>query len=233
LRDQARLFAFAASFKQVASQYGAKPVIVSTNLREHPVANAASWALAHGGALAAIGHLMREHISRLIIASSIPRAYNIPWGSHWELDPWWSSKAIQIVHDGADYSREEKAWAIAGEPVLTRHLRVCWENRSPTGNCSRCDKCVNAMLLLRQAGQLDAYTVFQKPEAFVPLLDSLPQTTFVRVYRAMCQRGLPPDETAAVQRLLQRTERDAALRASRNRVSRILAALRIRNHPRV
>jgi hypothetical protein len=196
-----------SSLTLIARQTGAIPVTLSTNLREHPLMEGAPWNKTHGGALAAIGHFLSAHVSRMIVASSVPRSYQIPWGSHWELDPLWSSGALQIVHDGDDFSREEKAWAIAAEPLLTRHLRVCWENRTPTGNCSTCDKCVNTMLLLRQAGQLDNYAVFDKPESFVPRLDALPRTSFVRVYRAMCRRGLAPDETAAVHRLLERTER--------------------------
>lgn len=230
--DNVRLRAAVSSLEQVATQCNARAVIVSTNLREHPLVRNSPWIHTHGGALAAIGHLLGDHAARLVIASSVPRTYNVPWGSHWQLDPLWSSGAITITHDGDDFSREQKAWALAGEPLLPQHLRVCWENRSPTGNCSVCDKCVNAMLLLEQAGQLDAYSVFQKPASFVALLDNLPQTTFIRVYRAMCQRGLPIDVEAAVLRLLQRTEQAAKQPRLRKRIRSLVDKVfhRGRNH---
>jgi hypothetical protein len=225
LADEPRLRAFVPSLQQVSAHCDARAVIISTNLREHPLVAAAPWIHTHGGALAAIGHLLSDHAPRLVIGSSVPRAYNISWGSHWQLDPLWSSGAMAITHDGDMFSREQKAWTVAHEPLVKQHLRVCWENRSPTGNCSVCDKCVNAMLLLHQVGQLEAYTVFQKPQSFVTLLDTLPRTTFVRVYRAMCQRGLSSEVEAAVQRLLQRTERHAKRQAFRRSVRRIFNRL--------
>lgn len=233
LGDEVRLGAFETSLERVAAARGARPAVIRTNLREHPLVAATSWTLTHGGALAAIGHLLSGHASRLVLASSVPRAYNIPWGSHWQLDPHWSSGALEILHDGADFSREQKAWAVAAEPLLREHLRVCWENRSPTGNCSVCDKCVNTMLLLEQAGALANSTVFNPPHSFVPLLDALPHTTFVRVYRAMRQRGLPAETEAAVERLLVRTGRHNARQRLRTRWRSALDRMRFRRRYRI
>ena len=218
LSDFARFRAFSSSLHQIAAQSNTQAVTVTTNLREHPLMGDAPWHKTHGGALAAIAHLLQDHISQMVVASSVPRSYQIPWGSHWELDPLWSSAMVKIIHDGDKFSREEKAWAIAGEPLLAEHLRVCWENRSATGNCSICDKCVNTMLLLRQAGQLDSYRVFKPPESFAPLIHALPRTAFVRVYRAMCHRGLAADEETAVNRLLVRTERRGRWSAFQSRL---------------
>jgi len=232
LGDEVRLRAFENSLERVATASRARPVVIRSNLREHPLVASTSWTLTHGGALAAIGHLLSGHASQLVLASSVPRDYHIPWGSHWQLDPNWSSGAMEILHDGADFPREQKAWAVAGEPLLKQHLRVCWENRSPTGNCSRCDKCVNTMLLLEQSGELANYTVFNPPHSFEPLLDALPYTTFVRVYRAMCQRGLPSETEAAVQRLLRRTKRHNARQLLRTRLRRALDRVLFRRRHR-
>lgn len=228
LADDVRLRNFVASLKTVAAHFGCGTAVVRTNLRSHPLLRSAPWTQTHGGALAAVGHLLGEHVSRFVIASSVPRDYGVAWGSHWQLDPLWSSDSVAILHDGDAFPREQKAWAIAADPLVRDHLRVCWENRTPTGNCSVCDKCVNAMLLLQQMGQLANSTVFQPPASFVPLLDALPETTFVRVYRAICRRGLPTEEAAAVQRLLRRTERCAARRAVRARIRRAFDALTFR-----
>jgi len=228
LADDVRLRGFVPSLKTVATRKGCSAVVVSTNLREHPLLRSAPWVHTHGGALAAVGHLLGNEVSRLVIASSVPRSYGIPWGSHWQLDPLWSGGGVEILHDGDTFAREEKAWMVASEPLVREHLRVCWENRAPTGNCSVCDKCVNAMLLLRQVGQLGNSTAFRPPSSFVPLLDALPETTFIRVYRAICERGLSRDETAAVHRLLRRSERCAARRAAHARFRRAFDALTFR-----
>jgi len=232
LEDEPRLRAVVPSLERVAAACGARPVVVRTNLRRHPLWASASWEWTHGGALAAVGHLLDRHAARLVIASSIPREYDAAWGSHWRLDPLWSSGAMTVVHDGADFSRHDKAWALAGETLLHDHLRVCWENRTATGNCSTCDKCVNAMLLLHQAGELDRYGAFERPDSFVPLLDALPRTTFVRVYGAMRDRGLPADLDAAVTRLLERTARQAARTARKKRFRAIRDRLLLRRRRR-
>jgi hypothetical protein len=205
LEDGVRFEAFRPSLRSVAETCGARPVVIRTNLRQHPVFAAAPWHHTHGGALAAIGHLLGEHAGRLVVASSVPPTCTEPWGSHWQLDPLWSSRELEIVHEGAEFSRAQKAWSMAGEPLMFQHLRVCWENRTPTGNCSACDKCVCTMLLLEQAGQLDNYVVFQRPQSFVKLLEALPRTQYPITYREMCQRGLNPQVQAAVERLLRRT----------------------------
>ena len=205
LEDDVRLAAFIPSLRAAAAHHGARPVVIRTNLRQHPVFAAAPWHNTHGGALAGIGHLLGDHAGRLVVASSVPPTYTQPWGSHWRLDPLWSSGEVEIVHDGAEFSRAQKAWSIAGESVLFQHFRVCWENRTPTGNCSVCDKCVCTMLLLEQAGQLGGYSVFQRPRSFVQLLAALPRTRYPITYQEMCQRGLTSDVRTAVERLLQRT----------------------------
>jgi hypothetical protein len=97
----------------------------------------------------------------------------------------------------------------------------------------RCDKCVNTMLLLQQAGQLEKHDVFEVPQSFVPLLDALPHTTFVRVYRARCQRGLSGELEAALQRLLISTEQENARAAFRKRVRRVLDKILCRSRRRV
>ena len=58
LDDVARAAAFESSLREVADETGAHPIIIRTNLREHPVFAPVSWERTHGGALAAIGRLM-------------------------------------------------------------------------------------------------------------------------------------------------------------------------------
>jgi hypothetical protein len=218
LNDLERWQAYYPTLEHVAQQAGAWPIVIRTNLRQHPLMARAPWHYAHGGALAALGHLLADHIDKLVVASSVATNFNVTWGSHWKLDHLWSSDDVEIVHDGAEVSRADKLRALAAEPLLFDHLRVCWENRGRAGNCGRCDKCLCTMLLLEQAGQLDRYRVFRAPASYVPLLDAAPRTTFVRTYKDALEHGLPPDVAAAVRRLLARTRAQAGWRKAARRL---------------
>jgi hypothetical protein len=68
------------------------------------------------------------------------------------LDPLWSSRSVQIVHDGAETNRLGKVRAIAGSDAAQKHLRVCYKNPENSYNCGVCDKCVRTGLAAELAG---------------------------------------------------------------------------------
>jgi hypothetical protein len=82
-----------------------------------------------------------------LVASSEP--YNnllIPWGSLPLNDPLLSSSSLKVLHDGAGYSRSEKAKYIAGWSEGIAALRVCWNTESIDAlNCGECEKCLRTM----------------------------------------------------------------------------------------
>src|SRR5262245_53930512 len=86
LRDGRRLEAFLPRFREIAAAFGARAVLITTNLRHHSAVFGTSWEKGHGGALATLGHLLSEEVERLVIPSSFPYHDSKPWGSHWELD---------------------------------------------------------------------------------------------------------------------------------------------------
>jgi hypothetical protein len=174
LNDVVRFRAIEASVKEVAQETNVRPVFIRTNIREHPDVSAVSWERSHGGALAAIGHLLRDVAGQLLISSSYAYGSENPWGSHWMIDHLWSSDRLQVIHSGAQHRREGKLRAIAGEALLNKHLRVCWENRQPTGNCSICEKCVRTRLILADCGELAKYAVFQGDRSLIRDIDALP-----------------------------------------------------------
>jgi hypothetical protein len=172
--DTTRATSVEKSVRDVAAKLDKRAIFVRTNLRAHPLVNSVSWERSHGGAMAAIGFLLSSDISRLFISSSIDRSENRPWGSHWELDPWWSSSDLSILNLGSELRRYEKLTVIAAEPILRDHLRVCWENRVPVGNCSCCLKCLNTRIVLADCGVLDHYSVFQGSETLITDLRETP-----------------------------------------------------------
>lgn len=215
LRDRGRASAFESSLREVAAESGMKAVVVRTNLREHPAFTRAPWERTHGGALAAAGHLLGEAAGRLLVSSSYPYSSQVPWGSHWRTDPLWSSDKVEVVHVGAEHRRSEKLRAIASEPLVRRHLRVCWENLSPAGNCSRCEKCLRTRLMLSDMGELENFPVFEGAETLARRIDSLP---FIRgrggAFDRLLSRGrLTPEVETATRNLIERTRREKSLRS--------------------
>ena len=63
-----------------------------------------------------------------------------------------SGDMMTIVHDGAGYSRTEKAELLLGFPFVVEGLKVCWEGRDPEKNCGRCEKCLRTRLNFAAAG---------------------------------------------------------------------------------
>jgi hypothetical protein len=149
----------------------------------------------------------------LLIASSFPTHYGYHWGSHADLDPLWSSDRLRVVHHGATHSRVGKMLAIAGHEWVQRHLRVCWENRTPTGNCSRCDKCLGTMVTIVACGGQDRFRTFDWPLSLVDRLNQLPATRFIHTYEELLDADLPPSLAEAVRALLRRSTANSAGRS--------------------
>jgi hypothetical protein len=231
LDDAVRIAAAERSLREVAAALGVRPVLIRTNLREHPLwrrrawtwrrwrwrrRRLARWERVHGGALAACGHLLRRSIGELRIAASYPRAFDRPFGSHWRIDPLWSSGALRVAHVGAERWRTRKLLDIIDEPLVQRHLRVCWRNLAPSGNCGRCEKCVRTMLILAGAGRLERYPVFPGAAALRGAIEALPAVggDLVPVYRAFLTTALPADVREATARLVKRSAGRAEGRAA-------------------
>jgi hypothetical protein len=111
------------------------------------------WGDYNGAALASLALLLRDSFRTVYIPASVTFSHLQPLGSHPLLDPLWSTEDVEIVHDGCEANRLEKAELIAARmPALLRDLRVCLENTDDTYNCGRCRKCVLTMTALRLAG---------------------------------------------------------------------------------
>jgi hypothetical protein len=196
------------SMREIARALRIEPIVVRTNLREHPALDASDWGQVHGGALAGVGHLLVRRVGRLLVAASWPYDNDAPWGSHWRLDSLWSSERLEVAHVGAELWRSDKVRELAGDPLAHRHLRVCWESLVGTwGNCGRCEKCVRTMLVLEQAGRLGDFSVFDREESLAVRVAALPAVGahIAPVYAELLDRGLAAETAAAVSALLERS----------------------------
>jgi hypothetical protein len=211
--DAARADEVTSAVQAVAAERGLDAIIVTTDLREHPLFAAISWEHTHGAALAAIAHLLAPTIGTVIIPPSYAERRLEPWGSRPDLDPRWSRPGrTQIEHGDASGRRVDRVQAIAGHPLVHRHLRVCWQNVGTDLNCSRCEKCVRTMAMLAAFDQLDACETFT-PRAELPgAIDGIGQLppAVAMLWADLLEldgpgAGLRTEERSAIRRVVDRS----------------------------
>jgi hypothetical protein len=207
LADTQRIASSTADVRRIAETLGIRAISVRTNLRGHPTFAEATWEQSHGGALFAVGHLLRSSVGVLAISSSVQRSSIRPWGSDWRIDRFFSSEALTVEHFGDKVWRFDKLEQIANDPLVRRYLRVCWEYRSAEANCSYCDKCLRTMITLQGLGRLDGSERFDNG----PIAERIRANPPIvgpgnrREYLVMLERGLDPDIAAAIEEALDRS----------------------------
>jgi hypothetical protein len=225
LRDRRRGAAVSRLVRDVAAHMGCQSVVMSTNLRQHPLLKATPWVRSYAGPLAAIGHLLADRVGRLLIASDGLAFVHSEVSSRPDTDPLFGSARLAIEHLAAHVTRFEKIAAIAAEPLVQQHLRVCWQTGSYGANCGRCEKCVRTMLAIDACGRLGTFAGFNHGRSLEAAIDRLPGVNAITesFYRDLLGRGLSAGPTAAVRRLLARSgvrpEREHRTAGRRNRPS--------------
>jgi len=139
---------------------GLRPLIAKTDVRKYELQD---WEHSFASQLSGLLHLYRKSFSYAVIGSSEPyNALIFPWGSTPATDYLLSGGAMEIVHEGAGYSRTEKAELVATNPEARRALKVCWEGSDQASNCGVCEKCVRTKLNFMAVG-CDAPECFSTP----------------------------------------------------------------------
>ena len=202
--------AIVRAHRELAAELGLRFIAIATNLRDHPVLGQMRWARYHGVLLGAATHLLKDQASRWIISSSFQQDNLMPWGSHPDLDGLWSGGGVEIEHFGADKWFDEKLEAMAGIPMVHRHLRVCYADPRAAGNCGCCEKCVRTrfMYWMNVPGERPACMPDDVPLATA--LDGVPRVELrliLSIYRRLVEKAPPGDPvTAAVRALIARSE---------------------------
>ena len=215
LRDTSRLAAVERLLREVAAAHGARGVVVRTNLRRHPLVRATPWLREFGAALAAVGHALTPTVGRLLIASDGLGFEHPDVGARPGTDPLLGSAALVVEHVAADVTRLEKLRVIGGDPVVQRHLRVCWANVAGRTNCGRCEKCVRTMLCLDACGTLGRFAGFDHGRGLATAVAALPAVDQVVApfYRELLGAGLTGEVATHVRRLLERSQPGPARRS--------------------
>lgn len=197
-------------FRNLAAERRARAVLVRSNLRRHPCFAGPSWLRTHGGAIIAVGHLLRDAVGTLVISSSVSRFHDEPWGTHWEIDHLWSSARLQVAHFGEGLRRLDKVRRIVDHPLAHRYLRPCWENPENGLNCCVCEKCVRTQLAITICGDLDQFAVFKHPLSLLARLRQLrkiPRSALFASYADFVEANLPEEYHSALSALARRSRR--------------------------
>jgi hypothetical protein len=118
---------------------------------------------AYSSQLSAVTSLFSQRFHRGYIASSYDAAFTgKPWGSHPQLDAYYSSAHFQMENSGTEMTRLRKVELVADWPVAFQHIRVCQNDNSASKNCGTCEKCIRTMLMLEGLGKLRTCTAFPK-----------------------------------------------------------------------
>ncbi|MHC4846688.1 MAG: hypothetical protein ACYTCU_11085 [Planctomycetota bacterium] len=231
LSDERREQDFTTSLREIAAGTGRRAVVLRTSIRSHPLLAGLSWDREHGSVLAAAGHALSDTFGSLVIPSSWGPTWTRGWGSHWDADPLWSSDRLRVIHDDASLERWDKVPSLADDALFFRHLRVCWENRLPAGNCGLCEKCLRTRVLFARYGLTGpGEAVFDTSVPLAAALDrlaSLPGDLAADVWESHhLHWTLPADVHAAVARLCERSRRARADGRAARLARRVVGRLR-------
>jgi hypothetical protein len=144
--------------RRAACRQSCELIDVATNLRETRWRETDWPRLSHGSLLIALAHFAGA-FRRLLIPSSVTYDYGPGWGSHPVTDPLLSSRAMDVIYDGADTGRLDKIALLCESPIALGTLRVCWRHGNDE-NCGRCMKCVRTMVALELNGALSRCSTF-------------------------------------------------------------------------
>lgn len=141
------------ALREAARDLGRPLIEVRTNLRQVHARFGLDWeAHSHGSLLAHVSLLLAPHLRKVYLPSSFVAGELVPYATHPDLDPLWSSSRVEIVHDGLEAARAQKIAAFADNEAAMNNLRVCWYNKDNDYNCGRCEKCLRTMINIKIAG---------------------------------------------------------------------------------
>jgi hypothetical protein len=213
--------------REVGAALGLDVFEVESNARELWVR---AWARYFGGVLAGAAHGLAHRLRKVFVPASDYGEPILPNGSHPDLDPLWSTEAMEIVHDGCEVPRLEKTRIVAADALALAHLRCCHESWGEGAfNCGRCEKCLRTMTGLRLCGALGRATTFERPfdpwyVARLPALDGH--------VRKFAEENLAA-AVAQGDRELAQALREALSGVHRRPWRRLLGAIRRRVAPRL
>lgn len=161
VRERARFLEHRGKTLQAfGNDIGIPVACVGTNLLSLVGYSRGLWTSAwHGPCLASVGHALSGGLRSVRIASGSRLEELKPWGSHPFLEPWLSSEALRVIHEGITMSRTQKSALVAGWPEAVNALNVCTgplRSRLEPGACGPCEKCLRTAAEFLASGHPEA-----------------------------------------------------------------------------
>lgn len=135
--------------RQVAREFNLRSIIIHTAARRW-FDRMVTWDHFHGPFMAGVAQLFAPEFSHALIASNYGAGgLEMPWGSHPEHEPRYSTPAMRVEHHlpQTRILKIRRLW----EAGLVKHLRVCIRPVGGT-NCGVCVKCIYLRFALQLLG---------------------------------------------------------------------------------
>jgi len=147
--------------------------------------------------LSAIISFFSKKFDHGLIASSYDAAYSgKPWGSHPQLDAYFTSTHFRMENSGTEMTRLRKVGIVADWPIGYKSIRVCQNDNSGGSNCGTCEKCIRTKLMLEALGKLKDCTSFRENYidtdllAYLETYNMLPSSDVLHNAEKIYQYGL-------------------------------------------
>jgi hypothetical protein len=173
---------------QVASSFDLEAIEVETNIRDISD-QLIGWEEYHGSLLAAVRHMLADHLENQIIAATFLVARRArQWGTHPELDPLFGTKNAPIEHHGI-IDRFTKIQRVADDDRLLKPLKVCYKSHV---NCGVCRKCIFAMISLDVIEKIDQATSFPRDKlghGIIHVFSDMSRLNIIQLRKAALKHG--------------------------------------------
>ena len=125
---------------------------VETNFREMHC----DYGMAYFSMLAACMRIFSRRYGHLMLGSDDPvHWFTYPWGNNPVTNHLLSSHGCEIITDGQEFTRTEKAAVVAQWPLALELMRCCYSGPDLSCNCGHCDKCRRTRLNFMAVGVHD------------------------------------------------------------------------------
>ena len=122
---------------------------LETNFRDMHCA----YGLAYYSMLAACMRVFGREYGHLMLGNDGHFTYfQYPAGNNPVTNHFLSSRACELVTDGSEFTRTEKAALVSQWPAALQHLRVCYAGNDLSTNCGKCPKCRRTRLNFMAVG---------------------------------------------------------------------------------
>ncbi len=157
--DRAGFEALVRRVRPLLAELELEPILVRTNaVYPNPAERTRMvqpYYYSQAAQIAGMFHVLWRQFGQGLIGASDPYSHMVlPWASNAATDHLLSSDRLQVVNDGAGFSRVQKAAFLVDHPTALRTLRVCHAVKPPA-NCGVCEKCVRTRLSFLAAGVAD------------------------------------------------------------------------------